>query len=50
MPDEFRSHFKLSRETFENLCMRIENCAAIRKPTGPTLYIIRKLYLFTCGI
>ena len=37
MPDEFRSHFRLSRETFENLCTRIANCAAFRKPTGPTL-------------
>ena len=50
MPDEFRSHFRLSRETFENLCTRIANCAAFKKPTGPTLYILRKLYLFTCGI
>jgi hypothetical protein len=31
MPDEFRSHFRLSRETFENLFTRIANCAAFRK-------------------
>ena len=47
MPDEFRSHFRLSRETFENLCARIANCAEFRKLTGPTLYTLRNL--FTCG-
>ena len=50
MPDEFRSHFRLSREAFVKLCTGIANCAAFKKPTGPTLYILRKLYLFTCGI
>ena len=36
---EFRSHFRLSRETFENLCTRNKtaDCAAFRKPTGPPL-------------
>ena len=39
MPNEFRSHFRLSRETFETLCTRIANCAA--------LYILRKLIVMS---
>ena len=30
MPDEFRSHFRLSGETFENLSERIAECATFK--------------------
>jgi hypothetical protein len=37
MPDEFRSHFRLSRETFENLSERIAECATFKNSIGPPI-------------
>ena len=37
MSDEFRSHFRLSRETFENLSERIAECATFKNSIGPPI-------------
>ena len=34
MPDEFRSHFRLTRESFDYLSMRIANCKTYNKQRG----------------
>ena len=46
MPDEFRSHFRLTRESFDYLSMRIANCKTYNKQRGPEADPVRDPLMF----
>ena len=45
-PDDFKSHFRLTRETFHRTCMRLSRTEEYNKPKGPAPDVEKDLLMF----
>ena len=45
-PDDFRSHFRLTRESFDNLTQKISECGVYNQKSGPPVDPVKDVLMF----